>query len=205
MASLSYLAGFAIAKIGARGLIVASTAVTLVLIVIASMQAMNEPPRTLGTPREAEYKRLFTDPYEQVKADSIKSAWADVRDVDKPVARRLEALALLEKEQPVEFKTQQLEQLRPPLKEAQAKRQKLIDAADAKWQKEMAAVRKARAKSEGVSLGMTPEDVLASSWGKPTHINRTTTSYGESEQWVYRQYRRGYLYFKNGILETIQN
>ena len=57
-------------------------------------------------------------------------------------------------------------------------------------------------KSKGVQIGMTEADVLASSWGKPRRINTTTRASGESAQWVYDG---GYLYFKNGILETIQN
>jgi hypothetical protein len=40
------------------------------------------------------------------------------------------------------------------------------------------------------------------SWGIPNQINRTTTSYDVEEQWVYYN---NYLYFKNGILTTIQN
>jgi hypothetical protein len=39
---------------------------------------------------------------------------------------------------------------------------------------------------------MTTDEVLKSSWGKPEDINRTTTSYGKEEQWVYSG---GYLYF----------
>jgi hypothetical protein len=57
-------------------------------------------------------------------------------------------------------------------------------------------------KSRGVQIGMTEADVLASSWGKPRRINTTTRASGESAQWVYNG---SYLYFKNGILETIQN
>ena len=60
-------------------------------------------------------------------------------------------------------------------------------------------------KSEGVSIGMTQEDVVASSWGKPTRINRTTNQYGTREQWVYGEYGRNYLYFENGRLTSIQN
>jgi hypothetical protein len=60
----------------------------------------------------------------------------------------------------------------------------------------------ARRKREGVSVGMTREEVLASSWGKPRKINRTTTALSEREQWVYPG---GYLYFRNGVLEAIQN
>ncbi|WP_211147016.1 hypothetical protein [Paenibacillus dokdonensis] len=54
-----------------------------------------------------------------------------------------------------------------------------------------------------VSIGMTKEEVLASTWGKPKDINKTTTANYVSEQWVYSGYR--YLYFENGILTTIQN
>lgn len=61
---------------------------------------------------------------------------------------------------------------------------------------------KARKKSEGVSIGMTKEEVLASSWGRPQSINTTTYSFGVHEQWVYGG---GYLYFENGILTAIQN
>lgn len=57
-------------------------------------------------------------------------------------------------------------------------------------------------KREGVRIGMTPEDVLASQWGKPNRINRTTTAFGIREQWVYNG---GYLYFDNGKLDAIQN
>jgi len=46
------------------------------------------------------------------------------------------------------------------------------------------------------------DQVLKSSWGKPKAVNRTTTTSGISEQWVYSG---GYLYFRNGVLTTIQN
>jgi hypothetical protein len=58
-------------------------------------------------------------------------------------------------------------------------------------------------KSRGVSIGMTTEEVLQSSWGKPKDINKTITDYGTREQWVYANYN--YLYFEDGILVTIQN
>ncbi len=67
------------------------------------------------------------------------------------------------------------------------------------------AAEKARKKADGVSIGMTKQDVLDSKWGSPTKINRTVTSYGIREQWVYRQYSRGYLYFEGDILTSIQN
>lgn len=57
----------------------------------------------------------------------------------------------------------------------------------------------------GVSLGMTEERVLESSWGKPDHVNRTITVNGVHEQWVYESHSSGYLYFDNGILTGVQN
>ena len=50
-------------------------------------------------------------------------------------------------------------------------------------------------------IGMTEDEVIASSWGRPSSRNTTTTIDGIREQWVYR---RGYLYFENGILTAIQ-
>ena len=60
------------------------------------------------------------------------------------------------------------------------------------------------AKLPGVRIGMTSDQVIAqSSWGRPSSVNRTTTSAGTREQWVYGS--RNYLYFTNGILTAIQN
>lgn len=91
--------------------------------------------------------------------------------------------------------------------EADAKRlEKDQKAESAAWTaadgKEVAA-EKARRRREGVAIGMTPEEVIASSWGKPQSINRTTYSFGVHEQWVFGG--RNYLYFKNGRLDSIQN
>lgn len=58
------------------------------------------------------------------------------------------------------------------------------------------------AKRKGVSIGMTKEEVTASSWGRPQKINQTHGSFGTHEQWVYRG---GYLYFENGTLSAVQN
>lgn len=63
--------------------------------------------------------------------------------------------------------------------------------------------RKAKAKSEGVRIGMTKQQVLDSSWGKPQRVNTTKSAYGVHEQWVYGGHN--YLYFEDGILTTIQN
>lgn len=61
---------------------------------------------------------------------------------------------------------------------------------------------KKKAKQAGVNIGMTQQEVLNSNWGKPKDINKTTTAYGTSEQWVYDEYK--YLYFEDGLLTTIQ-
>lgn len=54
----------------------------------------------------------------------------------------------------------------------------------------------------GVSVGMTKDQVLASSWGKPSHVNETITTGIVSEQWVYPG--NNSLYFDNGVLTAIQ-
>lgn len=51
-----------------------------------------------------------------------------------------------------------------------------------------------------VSIGMTKE-MCKTAWGEPKKINKTITSKTTTEQWVYED---NYLYFKNGILATIQ-
>ena len=58
-------------------------------------------------------------------------------------------------------------------------------------------------KSKGAHIGMTPEEVVASSWGKPEKINRTTYANTTKEQWVYGS--GNYLYFDDGKLSAIQN
>lgn len=64
------------------------------------------------------------------------------------------------------------------------------------------ALDKAERKKSGVRIGMTREQVLASNWGKPRKINRTSGVNYENEQWVYGG---GYLYFQDGVLHTVQN
>lgn len=53
-----------------------------------------------------------------------------------------------------------------------------------------------------VKIGWTKSMCIAS-WGKPYDINRTTTTYGNHEQYVYSL--KKYLYFENGILTAIQD
>jgi hypothetical protein len=74
-----------------------------------------------------------------------------------------------------------------------------VAAADRQHAARVAADRR----KHGVRIGMTRDDVLASSWGRPFSINRTTNAYGTREQWVYSG--GNYLYFDDGILTSIQN
>lgn len=52
------------------------------------------------------------------------------------------------------------------------------------------------------AIGMTAEEVLASTWGKPQKINKTTTQWSVSEQWVYDLDR--YVYLEDDVVVAIQ-
>jgi len=97
----------------------------------------------------------------------------------------------------------------PEQKKARIKKMNETTAAEAKLAKEAVIeekkaerIAKAQKKKEGVRIGMSKQDVLDSSWGRPRDINRTTNSRGIHEQWVYDG---GYLYFDDGVLRSIQN
>lgn len=55
---------------------------------------------------------------------------------------------------------------------------------------------------EEPQIGMTADEVLHSTWGKPKKINKSTYSWGTKEQWVY--YGNKYIYLENGIVTSIQ-
>ncbi len=80
---------------------------------------------------------------------------------------------------------------------------KLEDQATTAIRAKQQAEAKAFARKQGVTIGMSKEQALASSWGKPQKVNRTISAYGEREQWVYGG--SNYLYFENGTLTSIQN
>ena len=80
---------------------------------------------------------------------------------------------------------------------------KRLDAALPDKAQAKAKVERAGKKKAGVSVGMTEQDALDSSWGKPQRVNTTRTAGSRHEQWVYRP--GNYLYFENGILTAIQN
>lgn len=55
------------------------------------------------------------------------------------------------------------------------------------------------------TAGMVGSDVVITSWGKPIKINKTTTVYGVSEQWVYEIHgTRKYVYLEDGIVTGVQ-
>ena len=56
-----------------------------------------------------------------------------------------------------------------------------------------------------IAIGMTAFEANQSvwPWGKPDHVNTTTTARGTREQWVYGGGR--YLYFVDNILTTISD
>lgn len=51
-------------------------------------------------------------------------------------------------------------------------------------------------------IGMTANEVIEI-WGNPIDINRTETTYGVSEQWVF--FGDKYVYFEDGIVTSIQD
>lgn len=66
-----------------------------------------------------------------------------------------------------------------------------------------ATCKQAGVKPDSVRLSMTSLVVRSCGWGEPESVNRTITSWGVSEQWVYGDGR--YLYFRNGRLDAIQD
>lgn len=77
---------------------------------------------------------------------------------------------------------------------------------NAEWKKSIAADRAeaaARAKRPGVRIGMTADQVInRTRWGRPNTVNKTITTQGVREQWVYGDGM--YLYFESGRVTTIQ-
>jgi len=56
-----------------------------------------------------------------------------------------------------------------------------------------------------IRIGMNKDEVRLS-WGEPWDINRTVTTHGTSEQWIYGSLNyANYLYFDDGILTSWQD
>lgn len=80
-----------------------------------------------------------------------------------------------------------------------------IEDATANLQQVRDAAAECRRMLSGAKIGTTAKAVVEqTSWGKPDSVNRITTKYGVSEQWVYEA-NNSYLYFTNGKLSGIQN
>lgn len=63
----------------------------------------------------------------------------------------------------------------------------------------------AAAWKDEVRIGMS-EACVRQAWGGPGSINKTITSRGTEEQWVYHNsYRYNFLYMENGLLVSIQS
>jgi hypothetical protein len=79
------------------------------------------------------------------------------------------------------------------------------------WQREVARQKRSAAIDEAianrsVSIGMNSDEVIKS-WGRPSKINKTVTSSGVQEQWVYNRggHKTQYVYMDNGVVRTIQS
>lgn len=55
-----------------------------------------------------------------------------------------------------------------------------------------------------IQLGMTKE-MVRQAWGEPDRINRTVSTTGVREQWVYEGKKNVYLYFDDGVLTSFQD
>lgn len=112
---------------------------------------------------------------------------ADINNPKSPPRERARAMYMLARDHP----------------EVGAKYAAQADKLTAEADRQDQAEERKRKRSKGVTIEMSKEDVLASSWGRPESVNSTTTSRGTREQWVYGG--RNYLYFENGVLTAIQN
>lgn len=122
-----------------------------------------------------------------LKDAEVKSHLAEINDAKTPLPVKVRAMEMLARDYPdvgSKYKSEI-----PKLLAAEEKR---IAAEEARLKR-----------SRGVVLGMSKDDVLASSWGKPDHISRTSSVIGTTEVWIYGL--SSILYFQNGKLFMIQN
>ena len=131
--------------------------------------------------------------------------------IKSPTTENIEKLRLLEKLQAqeptiaAELKKPVLDDINKKVEENKAKilQQQKQNELD-RTKKEIE--EKRLKKLQGVSIGMTKQDVLDSNWGKPDHKTRYNSDYGVTEFWQYGTYgEQGTLYFENGTLKMIQN
>lgn len=159
------------------------------------------------------YSSIIQDTFDNLVEKDVFVAKLDAMKQERALKAQADSIAKAER-----AAQQELER-----KQTQAKQQKEKAERDARIQKEkeeqdaLATQRKveryAQLKStygeedaklmiDGkVKIGWT-QQMCREAWGAPNDINKTITSSKVHEQWVYR---KGYLYFDNGILTTIQN
>jgi hypothetical protein len=226
--SVSYKIGWWVGRIPKWGKITLVVIIFLVLYRSCAVDSIQPSNKTNAGASEAALiaenaKKLCTDTIEEKKqqyADlTIKKQHWEAANLIRSCATRLENTELrnLVKDAEIASHLSVINNLKnPPRTRAEAMQKiaryypevgaKYIPQADkliAEEDKKDLAIEKKRKKSEGVRVGMSQEDVVASSWGKPQKINTTTNAYGTREQWVYGG--GNYLYFENDKLTTIQN
>ncbi|NBX02898.1 MAG: hypothetical protein EBR02_02290 [Alphaproteobacteria bacterium] len=148
-----------------------------------------------------------------IASDGLKSVSANVEKLEKKKGHLNQVPNIRTKLDDIRHELLQVQQSDPdyPIAVQLMDRYMALDMAIRKEankppsKQELARIAREEAKekrSQGVSVGMAKEDVLASSWGRPQSKNVTTGVYGTHEQWVYRS--SNYLYFENDILTSIQ-
>lgn len=136
---------------------------------------------------------LPLDPYDHGRGVDT-NYWQQIYTQPMIEAKRLQAIAQTK----LDAEQARIESANAAARAAAERDRKFVAAQEARE----AQVAAREAKKQGVRIGMSKAQVIGSMWGKPRKVNRTTTAYSESEQWVYDG---GYLYFTDGVLTAIQN
>ncbi len=134
-----------------------------------------------------------------------------IERIKSPATENIDKLRLLEKLQVLEPSI--AAQLKEPVindinRKAEENKVRLLQQAKQKELeiKQIEKEEKRLKKQQGVSIGMTKQDVLDSNWGKPTHKTTYSSEQGTTEIWQYGTYgEQGALYFENNTLKMIQN
>lgn len=150
-----------------------------------------------------ECARLLNDPaaLEMLKVAEIRAYDKQINDIKNNAETRTKSLELLTNDYPDQ--QAKYASTKVKLEKEVANENRLHKLEYEKHLKTLRQREAAERRSRGVILGMSPEEVRASSWGRPKSVNTTTGAYGTHEQWVYGG--QNYLYFENGRLTTIQN
>lgn len=138
---------------------------------------------------------------EMLQEAEVKGYGYQIQDKSLGLETRLKSIELLAADYPDQAqKYQKLKQQMEMAVEGEDRRQ----AAESQRLSKLAEKREAaKRKSQGVSLGMTPDEVMASNWGRPRRVTRSQSSYISTEMWDYGY--PNFLYFVNGRLEQIHN